>query len=165
MHTLNLVKANKSLIPDFHIFHSPNSFFMKKLITAILPAFMVAFLLIPLLSFTIQGDSPQRWEKLGQRKVNFKGDRDEIGVGRFEGFFTALQVKVRKGPINMHRMVVHFHNGGTKEVELKYNFTDGSESRVIDLPGNARIIDKVVFWYDTKDFNDSKAIVELWGRH
>ncbi len=108
---------------------------------------------------------PQRWEKLGQRKVNFKVDRDEIIVGRVEGFFTALQIKVRKGPVNMHRMVVHFRNGSTKEVELKNNFSDGDESRVIDLPGNVRVITKVVFWYDTKNFNDSKAVVELWGRH
>jgi hypothetical protein len=108
---------------------------------------------------------PQRWEKLGQRKVNFKVDKDEIIVGRVEGLFTALQIKVRKGPVNMHRMLVHFRNGSTKEVELKNNFSDGDESRVIDLPGNVRVITKVVFWYDTKNFNDSKAIVELWGRH
>jgi hypothetical protein len=110
-------------------------------------------------------DHPQRWEKLGQRKVNFKVDKDEIIVGRIEGLFTALQIKVNKGPINMHRMVVHFRNGSTKEVELKNNFSAGDESRAIDLPGNVRVITKVVFWYDTKNFNDSKAVVELWGRH
>jgi hypothetical protein len=141
---------------------------MKKIISAILPVAMIAFLLIPLLSFTTVKDPAHlqtKWEKLGQRKVNFKLDRDEIGVGRFEGFFDALQLKVKKGPINMFKMVIHFHNGETKEIELRNNFTAGSESRIIDLPGNKRIIDKVVLWYDTKGFADSKAIVELWGRH
>jgi hypothetical protein len=132
---------------------------MKKFITAIIPASMVAFLLIPFLSFVTLNDSPQKWEKLGQRKVNFKVDRDEIIAGRFEGFFTALQVKVKKGPVNMHKMVVHFRNGDMKEVELKNNFAEGDESRVVDLPGNARVITKVVFWYDTKNFNDSRAVV------
>ncbi len=94
-----------------------------------------------------------------------KIDKDEIGVGRFEGFFDALQLKVEKRPINMHKMVVHFHNGETREIELRDNFTAGSEIRIIDLPRNRRIIDKVVFWYDTKDFANGKAIVELWGRH
>ena len=141
---------------------------MKKFITALLPACLPVFLLIPLLSFTMLKDrahSPSSWEKLGQRKVNFKADRDEIGVGRFEGFFDALQVKVRNGAINMQKMIVHFGNGDTKEIELRNNFTDGSESRVIALPGNTRMISKVVFWYDTKNFEGSKAIVELWGRH
>ncbi len=138
---------------------------MKKFITGISSALIVSFLLVPFLSFNTTDNSPQRWEKLGQRKVNFTADRDEIGVGRFEGFFTALQIKVKKGPINMHKMVVHFHNGDTKELELKNNFVAGGESRVLDLPGNNRIIDKVVFWYDTKNFANSKAVVELWGRH
>ncbi|MDP4263162.1 MAG: hypothetical protein Q8941_11600 [Bacteroidota bacterium] len=141
---------------------------MKKLMTAISAASIVAFLLTPLLSFTTLKDPApafSKWEKLGERKVNFKADRDEIGVGRFEGFFDALQVKVKRGPINMFKMVVHFHNGETKEIELRNNFAAGSESRVIDLPGNKRVIDKVVFWYETKGFADSKAIVELWGRH
>ena len=141
---------------------------MRKIVNAAFPAFLFAFFLIPLLSFNDSKDfigNQVRWEKLGQRKVNFNADKDEIGVGRFEGFFDALRLKVKKGPINMHKMVVHFHNGETKEIELRDNFTAGSESRVIDLPGNRRIIDKVVFWYDTKDFANSKAIVELWGRH
>ncbi len=129
---------------------------------------MFAFFLIPLLSFNHSKDSignQARWERLGQRKVNFKVDKDEIDVGRFEGFFDALRLKVEKGPVNMHKMVVHFHNGETKEIELRDNFTAGSEIRIIDLPRNRRIIDKVVFWYDTKDFANGKAIVELWGRH
>ena len=141
---------------------------MKKGFTLVFPVCIAAILFIPLLSFAylkVTVDSPPRWEKLGQRKVNFRVDRDEIIVGRFEGFFDALQVKVKKGPINMHRMVVHFRNGQTTEIELKNNFSAGSESRVIDLPGNNRIITSVAFWYDTKGFSGSKAVVELWGRH
>jgi hypothetical protein len=138
---------------------------MKRFLTVISSTFVIGLLLVPVFSFNTLNDSPQKWEKLGQRKVNFKLDRDAIHVTGFEGFFTALQVKVKDGPVNMHKMEVYFHNGQTKEIELRNDFTAGSESRVIDLPGNARIIDKVVFWYDTKNFADSKAIVELWGRH
>ncbi len=138
---------------------------MKQFIKGVSSAFLATILLTSLFSFTTTDKSPQKWEKLGQRKVNFKADRDEIGVGGVEGFFTALQLKVDKGPINMHKMVVHFRNGQTQEIELKNNFVAGDQSRVIDLPGNRRIITKVVLWYDTKDFADSKAVVELWGKH
>ena len=134
---------------------------MKKFITAISSALLVAALIIPFSSFDTV---PHDWEKLGERKVNFTVDRDEIAVGKYEGFFDALQIKVKKGPINMHKMVVHFHNGTTKDIPLKNKFAAGGESRVIDLPGNNRVIDKVVFWYDTKNYSDSKAVVELWGR-
>ena len=66
----------------------------------------------------------------------------------------------------MQKMEVHFRNGEIKEVELKQNFTDGSESRVIDLPGARRLIEKVVFVYEaTATTEGNKPIVELWGRH
>ena len=138
---------------------------MKKLIAGISSAVILSLLIIPLISFTVSNDLSQNWEKLGQRKVNFKVDRDEIS-GRWDGVFRKLQVKVRGGSVNMKKMVVHFHNGQTQEIELKNNFTDGSESRVVDLPGNRRIIDKVVFWYEaTSSTEGNKPTVELWGRH
>jgi hypothetical protein len=61
--------------------------------------------------------------------------------------------------------VIHYGNGQTDEIEVRHKFKAGSESRVIDLPGNQRVIQKVVFYYDTKNYANRKAVVELWGRH
>jgi hypothetical protein len=108
---------------------------------------------------------PPKWEKLGERKVNYALDRDEIVVTASEGRFTALKIMVKKGGINLHKMVVHFGDGSTQELELRDEIRAGGESRVMNLEGRRRIIRKVVFWYDTKNFADKKAEVELWGRH
>ena len=116
------------------------------------------------MSFTIESDKGP-WELLGVRKVNYALDRDEIMVTRAEGLFTGLQIRVKRGPVNMHRLVVHYGNGESEEVALRENFRAGGVSRVIDLPGNKRIIKKVVFVYDTKNLANRKALVELWGRH
>jgi len=118
------------------------------------------------LSFTTENNAFKGpWELLGMRKVNYSLDRDEIIVTRAEGIFTALKVKVKKAPINMQKLVVTFGNGEVEELELRNNFAAGSESRVIDLPGNKRVIKKIVFWYDTKNIANRKGIVEVWGRH
>ncbi len=127
---------------------------MKKLL-------LLALFVISALSYTANA---QRWEKLGDRKVNFKSDRDQISGWR-EGFFGALKLKVSGGTINMEKMVVHFRNGEEHEVPLKQSFSDGGESRVIDIPGKRRLIDKVVFWYEAKSATEgNKPVVELWGR-
>src|SRR5689334_10892413 len=102
---------------------------------------LIALFVVPVLSYTANA---QRFEKLGERKVNFKSDKDQISGWR-DGFFNALRLKVTGGTINMKKMVIHFRNGETHEVELKQNFADGDESRVIDLPGKKRLIEKVVF--------------------
>ena len=123
---------------------------------------LLILFVVPVLSFTANA---QRWEKLGDRKVNFKSDRDQIsGIG--DGFFSAIRIKVTAGSNNMEKMVVHFRNGESHEVGLKQNFTDGDESRVIIIPGRRRLIEKVVFWYEaTSATEGNKPVVELWGRH
>lgn len=134
----------------------------QNLITMKIKLFLFGLLAMAAMSFTLD---QRPWELLGSRKVNFAADRDEILVTRAEGVFTGLQLRVKRGPINMHRMIVHFGNGETQEIELRENFRAGSASRVVDLPGNRRVIRKVVLVYDTKNFANSKAVVELWGRH
>lgn len=137
---------------------------MKKSLLALLPSIAIVILLIPALSFS-NAASAQAWNKLGQRKVNFKADKDEISGWR-DGIYKGLQIRVNGGSVSIQKMVIHFRNGQTQEVELRNNFTDGSVSRVIDLPGNRRLIDKVVFWYEANSSeNGGKPVVELWGRH
>ena len=106
-----------------------------------------------------------RWEKLGERTVNKSLDRDEILVTAREGRFNAIKLAFKKDPVNMHKCVIHFRNGGTQEVSLKKRFARGSESRIIDIKGRNRVIRKVVLWYDTKNWTVGRARVELWGRH
>jgi hypothetical protein len=104
------------------------------------------------------------WEKLGSKKVNYKLDKDVIRVGKHEGTFRKLKVVVTKGALNMHRMVVHYRNGATQEIKLKHNFSRRSDSRVIDLNGRNRIIQKITFLYDTKNSSRRSATVHVFGR-
>lgn len=106
-----------------------------------------------------------RWEFLGSRKVNFSVDRDVIPVTWRGGSFDALRIDVRGGAVNMHKCVIHFENGGVREIELRYNFGPRRPSRLIDLPGNNRRIEKIVFWYDTKNASPGRAEVLVYGRH
>lgn len=122
-------------------------------------------LFFALIALFIMSFAPPQWERLGSRKVDFKLDKDVIAVGAHEGGFTKLKIEVRGGALNMHKMVVHFMNGSDQDVELKQNFTKGGGSRIIDLPGNKRIIKSITFHYDSKNNAQSKATVHVFGRH
>ena len=52
--------------------------------------------------------SPGRWELLGQREVDFKNDHDRIDMGRSEGRFKQLEVRVKNAPIEIYNMLVTF---------------------------------------------------------
>lgn len=120
---------------------------------------------LPVPSTAASYELDNNWEKLGQRRVNYGLDRDEILVTAREGRFTRLKLKVRRGGINLHRCVVHFGNGDTQSLNIRENIPAGGQTRVLDLQGNRRVITKVVFWYDTKNWSGRRAILELWGRH
>ena len=123
------------------------------------------FVLVSLSSFS-SSSTINGWEKLGQRLVNRTIDHDVIMVTKMEGSFSKLKIKVHRSGINMDKMVVHYGNSESQNIEIRENILKGGESRVIDLTGNKRVINRVEFWYDTKGgaMND-KALVELWGRH
>lgn len=104
------------------------------------------------------------WRQLGSKTVDHLIDHDVINVGYRDGTFQKLRITVTNGGLNMHRCVVHFENGEEQNVELRQNFGKGSTSRIIDLAGNKRFIDRITFWYDSKHNGGRKAVVTVWGR-
>lgn len=124
--------------------------------------FLAALTALFAMSFSTLETKP--WELLDSRKINYGIDRDEILVTRADGVFSAIQLRIKRSPINMHKLAIHYGNGEVDEIDLRESFRAGSMSRVIDLPGNKRVIRKVVMWYDTKNISNGKGVVEVWGR-
>lgn len=104
-----------------------------------------------------------RWEFLGKRTVGFSVDRDEIPVTIKEGVFKKIKFEVKKAPVHFRKVVVHYGNGGTEEIELRDRIPAGGQTRAIDLNGNNRVIKKVVFYYNTVPNFRGKATVRLFG--
>jgi hypothetical protein len=111
----------------------------------------------------LESASEGPWALLGKRSVNFSLDHDEV-LATGQGLFTGIKIKVKGGALNMHKLVVHFANGDQQEFELRNNFAPGSESRILDLPGNKRVITRVTLWYDSKNMQGKRTLVEVWGR-
>jgi hypothetical protein len=71
--------------------------------------FFAALVALVAMSFSTLGNRP--WELLGARKINYGLDRDEIMVTRAEGVFSAVQLRIKRSPINMHKLAIHYGNG------------------------------------------------------
>jgi hypothetical protein len=107
----------------------------------------------------------QAWEKLGSRVVTMTGDHDEILVTATEGVYTAIQLRILKAPIHLLNINIIFGNGDNENIVFDKMFAAGSETRVIDLVGNKRIIKKVNLNYKSAPTQKGRAVVSLWGRH
>ena len=104
------------------------------------------FLLIPTTSKAHTGII--KWSVIGKKTVDYKLDKDVFWVSPRAPKYRKLQLKVTGGRLNMHKCVVHYMNGTKQNINLKGNFNPGDLSRVIDLNGDKRRIEKVVFVKD-----------------
>ncbi|MDX1547091.1 MAG: hypothetical protein R3247_08895 [Rhodothermales bacterium] len=104
------------------------------------------------------------WKKLGERTVDHALDRDEIKVGVREGDFRSIKLVVKRRAVTFRDVKVHYRNGGVQDVALRREIGGGGETRVIDLKGDDRFIQKVVFWYNTAPHRGRRAKVVLYGQ-
>ena len=108
-------------------------------------------------------EARQEWVLLGQRRVRDNIDHDTIRVSIFREDFRFLKIKAEDHAIEMIRMVVHYHNGGSEELEIRQLIRAGGESRPINLRGGDRSIQKIDFWYEAKSLGREGASIEVYG--
>ncbi len=103
------------------------------------------------------------WVKLGEREVNGKFDHDKVDVGKYEGKFTKLTMYVEKSDLQLNDFEVTFGNGEHwHPAEVKWFFKEGTRTRVIDLPGDERVIKSINLKYSNTR-GGGNARVEIWG--
>ena len=103
-----------------------------------------------------------RWDYLGSAHVDGEQDHDNIHVGRHDGRFRAIQLRVSDGAIEFDRVVVHFGDGSHEELAIRDRIPSGGRTRAIDLPGERRIIESVELWY-SKGRWEHRPKVSLYG--
>jgi hypothetical protein len=103
-----------------------------------------------------------RWAYLGNAHVDGGQDHDNIRVGRSDGKFRAIQLRVSGGAINFERVVVHFGNGSQEDVPVRQQIPSGGRTRPIDLPGDRRVIESVELWYGKASWH-RRPKVDLYG--
>jgi hypothetical protein len=109
-----------------------------------------------------QGWDSKGWVKLGEREVNGKVDHDRIEVGKADGKFTKLTLYVEKSDLELLDFEVTFGNKEKWHPEVRHVFKEGSRTRVIDLPGDERMIKSIDLKYKNLP-GGGRARVEVWG--
>jgi len=107
------------------------------------------------------------WEKLGERHVGFISDHDKIEVGRHEGKFKRLRLRVHRNDIELNSVNVVFGNGEVEHIKFDERIREGGESPVINLKtpwSEGRYIREVELHYHSRPDFRGEAVAELWGQ-
>ena len=104
------------------------------------------------------------WVRLGRVTATHSADHDTIRVEGRNDDFRKLKFRVSDSPLNLHRIIVTYDNGGAERLDVRQNIPKGGETRDIDLQGGKRSIRTIEFWYDTKGLLNGKADVTAYGK-
>jgi hypothetical protein len=142
-----------------------NRFFKEKIMsTPKITRIIWALLLLMSVGQAAFAQGARRWVLLGQTTVDGQRDRDTIAIGRSEGTFRSIQLRVTGAPVEFQRVVVRFANGTSEEVEFRDYIPAGGQTRAIDLRGNDRVISSVDFLYSRARWrHGARPRVTLYG--
>jgi hypothetical protein len=112
--------------------------------------------------FIVLGDVveiPAVWSQLGCKPVNFGIDRDVIKVGRDEGVFSKLRLRVAGAAVEFFDVAVVYGNGQRDTLKVRSVIRAGGETRPIDLSGKVRGISRIELLYRSQPSLLTKAAV------
>lgn len=114
----------------------------------------------------------QGWVLLGSQSAGFGIDRnDVIQVGRNEGGFKKVEVRVRDEAITLFDVRVVYGNGELDIIQANRARVEArSKWGPVDLKGGTRVIQEIRPTYRTRIFQQGgiargRAVVEFWGQH
>ncbi len=90
-----------------------------------------------------------RWEELGCQKASFSTDRDTVSVGRREGRFSAIRLRVERADVLLASLRVVYEHGPPDEYQVNTRIRAGSETQSLDLRGERRSIRQVDLVYSS----------------
>jgi hypothetical protein len=106
-----------------------------------------------------------RWEQLGCQKVGFLVDKDIIKVGRREGKFTAIRLKVSDNKVHMMDLKVIYANGAPDDIPVREEIRAGGHTRALDLKGErGRAIQQIEMVYRSQPSFKGQATVCVEGQ-
>lgn len=100
-----------------------------------------------------------KWEQLGCQKVGFLTDRDVIKVGRAEGRFKAIRLKVSGNAVHIEDLKVVYANGEPDDLRVRSEIRAGQGTRALDLKGRERAIRQIDLVYRSKPSFKGQATV------
>jgi hypothetical protein len=113
--------------------------------------------------FRIGGKPGRGWRMIGETRARRSVDRDELRV-HADRAYSAIRLRVFNAPVESLRVQIRFRNGNTREIEVRPFIERGGATRVIDLPGGRRYIDRIVLWFKTPALARERAAVQVWAR-
>ena len=97
------------------------------------------------------------WVKLGTQTVSLDVDYDELSIAEANETFNHLKFKVSKAPVYIWKVNIMYSDNTSEGHIIKRHFKKGDASRILDLVGYQRKIEKIIFNYTRRNTGKQQA--------
>ena len=104
------------------------------------------------------------WELLGKELVDAEIAQNVIPIGRHEGRFDALRLRVLRNDVAFHDIRVVYLNGDTDTLAVRKLIRAGATSPPLQLDGEARFIREIELVQEANPETHGRAVVQVWAR-
>lgn len=137
-----------------------SAFSPRKFIAVI--ALSTLSLATPMLSAAAQAAG--KWVHLGTERVGTRPDKDIVYVGRDEGRFEKLMLKVTGGDVHVGDVKVVYGNGTSEHLNVQEYLRAGQSSPAFDLRGHHRMIERIELIYQSERPRHYQTSVHVYGQ-
>src|SRR5436853_376810 len=110
-------------------------------------------------------DAPEPAFSRGKDDVVIEAEVHDVILAATEGRFRSIRIVVAGGDLELFDVKVTFGDGETFSPATRLYFKENSRTRTIDLPGAARIIRRIDFYYrSVPGGGQGRATVHVYGR-
>ena len=106
------------------------------------------------------------WELLGKQLVGPAIVHNVIAIGRHDGRFQSLRLRVLQSDVAFHDIRVVYLNGDTVTLAVRrlVRAGDASPPLLLGAPGESRFIREIQFVYEANPDLAANAIVQVWAQ-
>lgn len=90
------------------------------------------------------------WDTLASDRFSLSNEEVEMRVGRREGRVAQIRLRSEGERVNLREVRIRFGNGETQVVRMDERLERGQETRVIDVEGDRRFIERVTVRLDPR---------------
>ena len=103
------------------------------------------------------------WQRLGQAYVNFRSSSTVVPVSPAAGAVAKLRLQVKEDALEIENVKVFLTGGESFDVAVKAYLGPGAQTRVIDIPGAPKAIEKVELTYRGAAAGERVPLVRVFG--
>jgi hypothetical protein len=113
------------------------------------------------------GAGRREWVLLGERKVNFRADRDAIEIGHGEDWyqnrgFRRLHLVAERSDIHLMAIRLVYMNGFNEDFPVDRLIREGQD-QAIDLRGERKYLRRIEMVYRSRPSFEGRAIMKIYG--